>query len=323
MNKYLLVKITALIFIALGFACVINIETSIAEIVVELLPHWKKGEKKSLELVKTKKRTKGSKLVFDSTTRTDCDIEIIEANNDGYLLSWTYSETKFDNPEQAQNPIVKQMSNILKGLQVVFEFDSQGYINGVQNWKEMKKKSEEVINAINKSLKESGADKTTVDKVCDQIAAMFSTKEQIEMMSTREAGLYFLALGKSYTLASPFEFDDVLPNPFGGEPFPSKGKLFLESHDGKKDRSIVKWKQTIPSEDATRILKKTFQDLANRLGKPIPKEGELPTFDIKDSAEFTVIASSGWIEKLKHTRTIKVNADWQKDTMVIKMKGGK
>ncbi|MCP5003903.1 MAG: hypothetical protein GY941_08130 [Planctomycetes bacterium] len=323
MSKYLLNKITTLIFITLGFACVINIETSIAEISVELLPHWRKGERQSLELVKTRQRIKGNKLVLDSTTRTDFNIEIIEADNKGYLLSWTHGETTFDNPEQANNPIVEQMSNILKGLQIIFEIDSRGYITGVPNWKEMKKKSDKVISAIRQSLNETGADKTTVDKVCDQIASMFSTKKQIEMMSTREAGLYFLALGRNYTLSSPFVYDDVLANPFGGEPFPSKAKLLMESHDREKDRSIVKWNQTIPTEDATRILKKTFQDLADRFGKPMPKEDELPKFDIKDSAEFTVRASSGWIEKLKHIRTTKVNTDWQQDTMVIRMKGVK
>jgi hypothetical protein len=323
MNKYFLVKISILIFIALGFAFVIKIETSIAEITVELLPRWNKGEKQSLELVKSRKKTRGGKVVLETTARTDLDVEIIEANNDGYLLSWTYNETILDNPEQAQNPIIKQMSNLLKGHQIVFEVDSQGYINGVKNWKEMKKKSEEFLNIISKTLRESGLDKTTVDMLCNQVAAMFSTKEQIEMLSTRDAGLYFLPLGKSYMLASPFEYDDLLPNPFGGEPFPSKALLSLESHDVKKNRSIVKWKQTIIPEDAARILEKTFQDLSNRLGKPMPKEDELSTIDIKDYAEFTVIASSGWIEKFKHTRTIKIDASWQKDTSVIRMKGVK
>ena len=118
--------------------CIMLISTlAVAEDSVDLPMQWKTGEKMHYEIIKTRQIKQSDKVTDKNITRTDIEIEIFTASDKGYLIGWTYGETRFDDPHLAANPVVQQMGNLLKGLQIILELDSKTAIVGVRNWKEI------------------------------------------------------------------------------------------------------------------------------------------------------------------------------------------
>src|SRR5207247_4982567 len=95
---------------------------------VQLVPHWKKGEKLRFEIVNTTQNTRDGKVTLKRTTRTDIDVEVLRVDQNGYVVRWRFGETRFDDPKQAEQ-LGKEIGNLIKnGSQVILEIDSEGSI---------------------------------------------------------------------------------------------------------------------------------------------------------------------------------------------------
>jgi hypothetical protein len=262
----------------------------------------------------------GDKVTLKTTTRTDLEIHVVSASKDAYAIAWTSGETRFDDPGQAENPLIQRVANLLKGYRIILELDSRGAIKGVQNWNELREASVKLLDALADELKAAGIDRATVAGTRDQVASMFETKQQIEQLATREAQLFFMPLGIEFKGDKPVEFEDELPNPFGGAPFPSRARFALKEVDSKHRLAKVTWTQTVASEDARRIMEKTLKELAQRMGKAVPDADLLTTLTLEDAAEFSVELSSGWIQSFTHRRVTKAERMLQEDLIAVTRK---
>lgn len=306
---------------SIALLCSLSFSTfAVAEDSVDLPLRWKTGDKLRYEIVKTRKRSRDDRIALDVTTRTDLDVEVLRADKDGYLIAWTQGETRFDDPRQAANPMVRQMTNLVKGLQTVLEVDSGAVIVGVQNWKELKATVAKTLVTVTEELKNAGLDAEMIGKVKAQVASMFATREQIEAMCTREAQMFFLVLGGSYSASEPTEYEDRLPNPFGGEPFPSRAAFALKQVDRESQRAVITWTQTLDPDATRRIIEKSLKDLAARVGGPAPQGEPIKSLAIDDAAESAVDLETGWLDRLTHKRTVKTEGGMQEDTLTITRK---
>jgi hypothetical protein len=287
---------------------------------LELRPHWKQGDKKSYEIVKTQKKIGSGDVLVNATNRTDLQIAVIKADSQGYLVSWTMGETKFEKTDLAENPIAKQVSNLLKGFSVILRIDPTGVLKGVENWEELKDKASEALNAMSQIWSKSGLDAKLVTQMKEQLASTFATKEKINQMCTREANLYFMALGRTYKIDKAMTYDTLLPNPFGGEAFPATGSFVLKSYDKKSGKATIDWKQHLLPKETSRVMKQTMERILKRLGKNM-KHGMLPdNYKIEDRGEFIVAAPSGWVLSLTRSRTVMTDSGSQEDSTTIKVK---
>jgi hypothetical protein len=291
-----------------------------AEDSLEVLPRWTKGEKARYEIIKTRRTAQGKSITRKTTTRTALEIEVLSANDDGYVLAWTLGATRFDDPKQAKDPLIRRMGNLLKHKRIILELDSQAAIIGVQNWRELKESSAKMLDVLTEELNAAELDQGTIAKMRSQVASMFATKQQVEQLCTREAQMFFMPLGIELAPSEPFEYEDRLPNAFGGEPFPSRAQFALKAVDRATGRANITWTQTIPPDDARRIMEETLRNLARRLGKPVPDEEQLKNLVIADTAEFVLEVSTGWIYSLTHERSTKTEGTSQEDVVTITRK---
>lgn len=282
---------------------------------VELLPHWKAGDTVRYDVVKSRQRTQGDQVTLKATTRTDLEVEVMSAGTDAAVLSWTWGETKFDDPRQAENPVARTMTNLTKGQRIVLEVNSRGAIQGVRNWEALKDTSVKVLEVLTNELIAAGVDQATVAKTRAQVGAMFANKEQIEQLVTRDAQLFFLLLGRPLNKREPVEFETQLPNPLGGESFPSRVRFALKNIDGKLGIANVAVTQTVGPEDARRIMEKTLNDAGQRSGNPGADAPKAMT--IEATADYNVERSSGWVRNFTHTRVTKFGAASQEDVVTV------
>lgn len=282
---------------------------------IELIPRWKKGDKLQYTMIKTRLKYKSQTTILKTKFTSPVTIEVIEANDEGYLISWTTGEAVAEDPAQASDPLVKLMTNLMKDYKILLEMDSYATIIGVRNWKDLQKTARDTLQVLRQSMKDSGMDSATIEKICAQVEPMYAAKEQIEMFCTREPQLFFLTLGRSYSLSESIDYQDRLPNPFGGDPFPSQASFVLEKADAASDMAVVRWEQQIDPVAGAQVLEKTIREMAKRMGKPIPEGDVLNSLSITDSATFTHHLSSGWPQRVNHSRTVKIEDGSQVDSL--------
>lgn len=306
------VRSTILVLISLPLLGLFNVQTYS----IEVLPRWKKGETVRLEITRARVKSADGKSTITGKTHTDFTIEVLSANDDGYLVGWTAGETKFDFPSQAEHSFLGQVVNLMNGRQIILEIDLHGSIRGVRNWKELKTvalKSLDVL-ATTEDLQKEKPDKAPISSLRAQWESMLGTKEQVEELCTREARVYFMVLGREYTHNNPYEYEDMLPNPLGGDAFPTHARMALKTFDKQAGRAVITWSQTADPKQVARILESMIKEMSARLGKK-PLNEEFPeSISMQDNAEIVVDVATGWVKRLAHARSVNFGTHAQVDT---------
>jgi hypothetical protein len=115
---------------------------------VEILPHWKKGDRVHLEITRARVKSADGKSTITGKTHTDFTIEVLSGNDDGYLVGWTAGKTTFDSPSQGEHSFLGQVVNLMSGRQITLNIDSRGAIRGVQNWQALKAAALKSLDAL-------------------------------------------------------------------------------------------------------------------------------------------------------------------------------
>ncbi|MCX8037994.1 MAG: hypothetical protein N3D11_13270 [Candidatus Sumerlaeia bacterium] len=281
---------------------------------VRLTPRWKKGEKLRYEMHKSRQRLEDGKKPLGYGGRTDVDIEVLEARAGGFLIAWTYGESQLDDSRLAGEPMLRAIADIVKGRPILLELDADASLMGVRNWQELRSTFMQALELVLSEMAKAKEDPATIALLRTQLRSMLSTKQQIEILGTMEAGIFFLVPGMEFEGGEPIEVETEIANPFGGSPFPATERFELETVDAKRGVAKVKRVRTAEPEAATRRLGKIVEDMAGKAGKgPRPGDKMPKVLLFEDAGEFVVNLSTGWIESLKHTRTVKMEGGSQVD----------
>ncbi len=282
---------------------------------VSIMPRWKVGERQRYERVKTRRKTQG-KMSAKASGRGPIDVSVVEAGEKGYLVRWRIGETTDDNPRAAADPLTQAMNRLTVGLEVDLEIDNEATITGVRNWAEMKSSGQKIAETLIQAQQAAGTDAKTLGAVRSTVEGLFATKERVEQLFAKEPQLFFVPIGRTYPgVGKAVEYDDQLPNPLGGPPFPCTGKFTLTSYDADKGRAEVSWTQTVDPKEAARIMLETLKAIAQRSGRIPPGADELKALTVEDRAEFVIDTRTGWVETLTHTRTTKTRGGSQEDIL--------
>jgi hypothetical protein len=244
----------------------------------------------------------------------------MSASKTGFVLAWTWDETRLDDPELASNIVARKMVNLMNGFRMILDVDPEGVFRGVQNWAELKDKGTTLLETVSDELKKAGLDEAALGAIRDQVSSMFASKEQINQFAAREPQLFFMVMGAEFDGDAPIQMDSELPNPFGGEPFPSRARMALKELDKETGLARVTFQQTVEPTEARRIMEQSLRDMAKRMGKPAPGGPLFKDFAIEDHADFVIETSTGWIRSLTHTRKSRVDAGFQQETIEITRK---
>jgi hypothetical protein len=287
--------------------------------IIEILPHWKQGDRVRLEITRARVKSADGESRITGKTHTDFTIEVLSANDRGYLVGWTAGKTTFDAPSQAEHSFLGQVVNLMHGRQIILEIDSHGAIRGVQNWKGLKTAALKSLDALAaaKDLQEEKPDNARMSNLRAQWESMLGSKAQVEELCAREAQIYFKVLGRGYARNTPFEYEDLFPNPLGGDAFPTHANMALKTFDRQAGQAVIAWSQVADPKQVSQILESMLKEMSARVGK-VPPEGEFPkSISMEDHAEIVVDVTTGWVKTLKHARSVNFGTRAQVDTTSI------
>lgn len=270
----------------------------------------------TLQLVMTKLLVKvqGGERSLSGRAETPVDLEVLEKSEQAYVIRWRYGETSFTDGQATPDPLAEPMARLSEGLQVELETDASGSVVGLRNKAEVVSTYQAAVEAMFAALAEGGASAADIEPIRARLSGVF-TPEAIEILVLREPSLFFLPSGGVFQLATPNDYEDLLQNPLGGPPFPSKASMVLKAVDEDAGSAIIEWTQSIDPAKGKAVLLETLRQMAQSANAPEPTEADLPAVQIEDHALFTYDMASGWPRQITLRRSVMIGDRGQVDNL--------
>lgn len=292
------------------------------EAIVELPVTWKIGDNYLLERIKVRKQYKGASLQLSGGARTLIDVEVVRKRRDGYVICWTYGKTELLGARVGVAPLVDELSKLVENMRVDLRTDAYGSVVGLENRDEVVSQYRLMIDRFSQVMDRkdpSGAKSANLRA----FMARFMNPATVEAFALNEPALFYAASGGAYPLGKPLTYEDSLPNPLGGRPFPSKAQFLLREVDLARNRAVIEWRQTIDPRHATAVLRQTLSAIAERMGRPLPDTLKWPQIRIEDLASYQFDTVTGWPLSIGHTRTSVIGLRRRVDRLTIRVVSGR
>jgi hypothetical protein len=284
---------------------------------LELQPRWKAGDRQALAVVRVRESRRGAQ-VARTTTRVEVALVVREAGPAGSLVEWTFGTPRVEDPEPARAEFTRELAALTTGMRYELEVGATGHIVRLRNWEELRTKSETGVRRLLDRLRASGAPEEVLSAVTGMVTAMFSSEEQMRTHGLRDAALYHAVYGRAYPQGAPIAYEIDLPSPVGNAPIPSRGHFRLVRVE--KEAAVIEWQQRVDPVVARDVVRRTLADMAARLGRPAPREDEVPEVAVEDVGQFRVDPVTGWVRSLTHRRTSRSGSAARVDELVLSEK---
>jgi hypothetical protein len=273
---------------------------------------WKKGEEKVLLISRHKESYESGKRssIFDFSY--EAHVSVLDSSKEGYTIKWVFHLT--EEFKQA-NPGIAGSMPVYEGLKMIFTTAPTGAFKELINWEEVK---DAYVAMMEVSIPEDLDD--TVKASLNKAKALFDSREMVESALIKEIQLYHAAYGGEFSTKGQTA-KTSLPNPLGPEPMPATVTQKMKEINPGSDNFIAIITQEIDTQSATKLI----EGLLNKMNMPndtaiIKAKEMLSTFDIKDTCEFLITQSTGWILRLNSQRTATISEMKQTESFKFEMK---
>ncbi len=293
--------------------------------VVEFPCSWEAGTRFRLVLEKGRKEFDGDKPTHDGHSTSDIDVEVVRADEEGYLFRWTFTDTRL--PEAAsRNPLAVRVGRIMQGLVLDLKADEYGSVQALENGAAVRRRLEEVFTAVRASAVAGGADEAAIKALLDPLVKSL-LGEEMEHLLIHEARIFSFPSGGSFVPGEERPYEDALPLPFTGEMIPTKAAFLLRGVDGEAGTAELVWRQKLDGEKTKQAIARYLEAVAKKSGLPgaPAEEMERLSFDVEDEATFVYDLATGIPRSVHWSRTTKVASkrriDWLRFTTSAEREG--
>jgi len=282
---------------------------------VTIMPRLTNNMTINLEIKKTRKIENNINPQTASST-WDVELKINKSGNNQWLGSWNIKRIRV--PSNS-NALSKKLEGIALGFDYKFSLDSTGSVIELLNWKEIRNKGLQAMEAIIANTKQfETLDEQVENQIRSTIGGMFESKEMVETFAMQEVLLYFTLSGMGFYKADTVEFYTYTTNPITYDLIGMTVKsVFQKAYsDSTCDIQVI---QTVDKQDMKKTLSNTMNSLATKKTSNINKEN----VDVKVITNFTVSLTTGLVEKVTSTKEITAGTEKRTDIIEITRKKGK
>lgn len=219
---------------------------------VYFFPKWEKGEDYNFKITKTKKFTQDEKTTKDNSHSYSAQLHIIDITPDYYKLKWSYKFdfSEFNIPENISKDLNERLIT-----DVIYKAGLDGEFLEVVNWKELGDKLKNLTEMIvDLAVKENPKIKSSMESFKTSMNQIFSVKENVEALGTKELQLIHNSLGGEFTIEEKIEFEEERQNPFGGGSIRTNNIVNLKESKSNSNNVILEVRSTINEEDAKNFV---------------------------------------------------------------------
>jgi len=272
---------------------------------------WATGTK--LELVFEKERIESGPA--SGKSRIPVTVEILAGSAKGYDIAWQYGRGEVLGSHRGEESF-ERLVNLWEGCRLRLRTDAYGRVKGLANPGEVLAAVERRKRSLIRWFNDQGFGakvrkelRKALDAACD--------REPMIPALLKVPTLFFLPSGRTFEGSKRQIYQDLLPNSWGGDPFPCRAQLHLASIDPTKRRATVAWKRTLDVKKAKAIARKTVAKIWLRRGYEVKSWKKAPRFEIKEKADYCYDTETGFPVSVRYQRTTRAASEKWVDRMTI------
>lgn len=279
---------------------------------------WKAGTALTYEMEDLESQeTPGKKSSHRTTSTTH--VAIAEANDDGFLQTWKFEDSKIEvlEGDEMTRQMMAQLEASARALENValeVKLDREGMYTGLRNLDTVTQQLRELMTPVMTlageaelaKIKDEKARQAAREKAKPAVQAMMETllaPAMVEGMVTRRIQDYLGFHGLELEPDQAYEVDTELPNPLGGAAFPAKLQFSMSVADDEPDDLYVSYDLVIDPEKVAAAAKDVVTRIAGK-DAGIAKDA-IQGVEVGDEGLFVVHRPTGVVEMFETTRTTK------------------
>jgi hypothetical protein len=274
------------------------------------------GDVAKLQITRSREQAGPGTRPISTSVRNDVTFEVTERNKTGFVLAW---RTDWDNlidalgqrgvPGDADWVVdtMKQMAD----HELLIQTDELCSPLDLVNLDETVELFHGLLDRMIESLPMTDEQRAAMEPL---IAGLL-TPEVLMSRVLQDAILYFMFTGGSYEVGADYEYEEMLPNPLGGAPFPSQVTFQVASADHDAVEARVSYRQETDSNAVQSFLREFFKKVPD--GDDLLKEMEDYDLGIFSRAEYTMSLHTGLPQRIHFVRTVRMGPGQRADATEI------
>ena len=240
---------------------------------------------------------------------TDVTVEISGADESGFLITWTYGKFRPDPPGEEAGFEEQRLVDLMRSVRLLLRMERGADSLKLANWEEIQERLTKGLEMIQEKMKADGAGQQEAGKFASQLKTFYGNRELMTAYYTKEPSLFFAFLGKRIPTAQPVEYDMAFPNPYGGDPFPARGRLSLKEYDQAHHRAVILATASLDPSQTPEIIEKIargfVEKFAPEMADSMPKD-IFKAVSVDSKTEVALDLTSGWPESLTYETSMTI-----------------
>ncbi|SEL97880.1 hypothetical protein [Parapedobacter koreensis] len=226
---------------------------------VPFVSYWCVGDSYDFRVTKIQRQEKAGQLIKNDSISYIANFEVIDSTETSYKIRWNYKTNL--GGLNIPNNLIEKLSKY-QMTEVIYETTEVGEFVGVENWQEIAKMMKALFSdLIDLMVETKKADKATLQKAVTPFESLFGSKEGIEQLALKELHYLHFPFGIEYSTTEVIEYQQELPNMFGGNPINGDTKIYIESVDFENSFCVLIEEMQLNPEDTRNMLYDVFKQM--------------------------------------------------------------
>ncbi len=275
------------------------------------IPHsWKAGDRVRYEVVRT-----ASQDNMKLQGRSELTIEIIEADDRGFLISWKYGPWELT--QSAKAPLSAKIQNLAMGrleTPARLRFLPGAQDLKVENWKELR---DALLLSAEGVAKEMALSQKATEAALGPMRAIYENEAMVARTFGKHANVFFIIYCMTLPMAQPVEYPVRLPNPFFDVDLPGTARFSVKTVGEAGRGASIEWTQTLDTAAVPQIMDRLLAGLESALGTRLPPGFTIQELDAGISTQYDADLVTGWHDRLTYRSRTAINALVQEETVTM------
>lgn len=243
------------------------------------------------------------------TTPITIDVEQVDQN--GSLLRWRSGETTVAGFSAEDLAAAGLSLDDAPRQNILYRVDPSGFFAGFENIDEMRATADEALEFIAPIIED--------EQLVEQLRQVYGGLSDEEFTTTfaEEPTLFHVFDGATLAVDDKLEEPDILPNAFGGEPFPAISTLAVTNVQDSDGCVEITLTTTLDPEEGARILLDSVSETFDIPLEEIDEAATLESFDLENVVVVRVDYPTGQVQQVVGTQRITVEGQTRVETLTI------
>ncbi|MEM1270279.1 MAG: hypothetical protein AAGI08_09535 [Bacteroidota bacterium] len=286
-----------------------------ADSTVDVVAWYQPGETKTVEYTKTRIR---DGVTNSSTSRYT--IDVLEETAAGYTLRWSPQDGSAEIGEMLSEAGLAD-TTLAPVLENAAAFEFTYYTDDVGTYLALANRDSvvQVLQGVTEAVMSAMLDSLAGDEraAVESMVGSLMTPDRIVQSFTEPIQLFHLVIGYVYPLGEPWDYEDLLPSPFGGGYLESTGAALVTVSDG-----LIEYDRTTSVEPED--LRETMLAMVDQMASSMPPERVEEAraafaaiqMRLEDRLNVVIDAETGWTQSLEFRRTVEAEEDGEQKMQV-------